>query len=630
MENKLSGEKGKLSPFIANWLRKQLDFWFNKGILDQSQKDGIKNLYVWPEEAPPTPKAKPSIKNLIVALEVIGVFLIGVGVISFIAFNWPESSNLTKLILIIIGVVSVHLTGFFILSSRPKYQKAGYSFIFLGNMLYGAGIWLVAQTYHIHHTFPTGIFLWALGIIPFAYVVKSKINYFLAVALFAIWTLGESIGFHKPHLAFLFILLVFMGPLSYYLKSKLGLGICIITGGAWLLINNIFWFEETISIHLFIPLTLYGAMILSASNLHLAKDIFKEYRRTYLCVGATIFLATIFLIPFFGMVKPSPQALALGKLSASFWVCSSVLVISILLCKTLTNREYLDKTGSIINKIIPFLLAAAFYVLIMPQVRHFLVSTLFPVIVIAVAYWYFSKSRTSLSLFLAYLALWLPFCLIEWKQPLIFFLLFLIYGAMCYILGWAYISKFQEKTAGDFFRFFGLSIIFISLYVFAFSRIAEVFARGYIFPTFPDFWLLVLLFYGGALFLYKDVARFNYPFQKKGMLPEERVVAPVLFVIPIILFLIFSNRLIGFWYTFFLNFFYICLLMVYLGAGYRRRESYLRIISFAFFVLLIASRYFELEWSLLYKSVLFIFTGIIISVVGILLEKNKDRVAIIE
>ncbi len=630
MEDKTSEEKIRLSLFLANWLKGQLDIWVKKDILNQNQKDSITNLYVWPkEDIVPLPKGKPS-TNLMATLETIGASLIGLGVISFVAFNWPKIPNFTKLILIIAMIVSAHLTGFFILSHRPKFQKAGFNFIFLGNILYGAGIWLVVQMYHIHHSFPTGVFLWALGIIPFAYVIKSKLNYFLAIALFILWTIEESIVVQKPHLPFLFILLGLLGPLSYYLKSKVGLTICIITGGVWLLINNIFWFEKDISIYLFLPLTLYGIILLSASNLHLFKDHLKEYRRIYLYTGTTIFSMVIFLMPFFGLIEIDSQSLTLGRLSISFWICSSVLLIGNLLIKTLINKEYLDRTGIIINKLQPYLLASALYILIMPKTKPSLIPTLFPVILVSLTHWYFSKSRMLFNLSLVYFVLWLPFCLIKWEQPLMILLLFLIYGAVCFVLGWTYISKFEDKTSGDVFRFFGLLIIFISLYTFSSNYISKSFADYYKFLTSFDFWLLTFFFYVGGLFLYKYIVGFKYPLQKKGMLSEERIITPILFIIPITLFLIFSNKLIGFWYTFFINLFYVSLLITCLVSGYRRRELYLKLLSFIFLLILVGTRYFELEWSLLYKSILFVFAGIVILVVGILLEKNKDKVAIIE
>ncbi len=46
-KNKTFEEKIKLSPFIANWLKRQLDIWTDKGILDQAQKDNITDLYIY-------------------------------------------------------------------------------------------------------------------------------------------------------------------------------------------------------------------------------------------------------------------------------------------------------------------------------------------------------------------------------------------------------------------------------------------------------------------------------------------------------------------------------------------------------------------------------------------------------
>jgi len=558
MENKPLEPKRKLSPLIANWLREQLEFWTNKGILNEVQKENIDNLYIWPEhEVPPPSVAKPSTK-LITVLEIIGTFLVGIGVISFIAYNWPWLQNLTKLIIIFASVLSIHLIGFFILAFRPKFPKTGLSLIFLGNILYGAGIWLIAQIYHIHHSFPTGVFMWALGVVPFAYVVRSKINYFLALALFIIWTIGESIGFQQPHLYFLFILLALLIPLSYYLKSKVGLILCLISGGVWLLINNIFWFEERISVYLFLPMILYGVILLSTSNLHLVKDTFKEYRRIYLYIGTTIFLITLFFMPLFGMIKLSPQALTLNNLSVSFWLCSGLMLVGSLIFNTFINKEYLDSAGLTINKILPYLIASGVYIFIMPHFKPLLIPTLLPILLVALAYRHFSGSRILLNLMLIYLSIWLPFCLISWKQPLLLFLLFLIYGTMCYILGWSYISNFQDKIWGNIFKFFGLLIIFISLYTFTTSQMSEIFAKNFKFPGFLDFWALVLFFYAGAIFLYKYIARFTYPLQKKGMLPEEGFIIPVLCVAPIILFLIFSIKSVGFWFIFLMNFSYLC------------------------------------------------------------------------
>ena len=102
MESQPEDTKEKLGLFIAPWFKKQLDRWGNEGILNQNQKDAIKNLYAWPEcEIARTTEEKPAIK-LVVILQAIGAFLIGIGVISYIAYNWSNLPNSAKLVFMVL------------------------------------------------------------------------------------------------------------------------------------------------------------------------------------------------------------------------------------------------------------------------------------------------------------------------------------------------------------------------------------------------------------------------------------------------------------------------------------------------------------------------------------------------
>ncbi|UCC94872.1 MAG: DUF2157 domain-containing protein [Candidatus Omnitrophota bacterium] len=629
MENP-SENKIRLSVYIANWLKNQVDFWLKNQIVSPTQAANIKNLYIWPEEKPSqVPQEKHPIR-LIAVLQTIGAFLIGIGVISLVAFNWSKLLNVTKLVIIVSALVLAHFSGFFILTFRPKMQRCGSTFIFLGNLLYGAGIWLVAQMYHIHHTFPTGVFLWALGIIPFAYILRSKLNYFLAIALFILWTLGESIGYQRPHLLFLLVLGGLMGPLSYYLKSKVGLAICIISAGTWLLVNNILWFGSDISIYLFFPLALYALFLVGASNAHLLRNNLWQYRKIYLFTGIAVFSVVVFLLPLFGVMQSEFISPSLSSLSLSFWICSVVLLGGVIFCIRLTSGMQLDESASLVRKMMLSLFAASLYILAMPTIKHSLLLTLFPVAIVALAYWHYTKSRLLIHLSLVYIIIWLPFCLVQWKQVFVLFFLFLLYGAFCYILGWTYLSRFQAVATGNLFKAFGLTVGFFSLYIFSFSSLSEYFAGEYAIITDSEFWIITIFLYLVIFFLYTQyLSTFYYPSHKKGMLPEERVAAPILFITPMIIFIEIANKFTGTFYTLFINFLTLSLLIAFLAAGYRRKQVSLKVISFLFLALLVGTRYLEIEWSLLYKSLLFIVTGIIVLAVGIIIERNKEKVVVI-
>lgn len=628
MENKPL-DKPKLVSYPAIWLKKQLDFWCSRGIINEAQKESIKNLYIWPQDASPSFSRSPL--KLINVIEIIGALLIGIGVISLVAFNWPKIPSLTKLLIIVFSIISIHTAGFLIIKRKTNIKNTGFVMIFLANLFYGAGIWLVAQTYHIHSNFATGIFLWAIGTIPFAYVLKSKLNYFLAITLFILWTLAESIGYQKPHLVFLVILLGLMLPLAYHLKSKTGLAICIITGAFWLLMNNIFWFAANFSILLFLPFAFYAVLLIIVSNVHLLSTEFKLYRIVYLYSGIAIFSIVIFLLPFFGVFQKIYEPHHANVLSLSFWICNVILLSGIIISIFLSNKTESKGTVLVVKQMVPVLSLSSLYILFMPILKASLISSLLPIVFIVLSYWHYTKSRILINIGLFYFLLWLPSCLLIWKQPFMLFLILLAYGAFCYLLGWTYIIKFQDDLFGIIYKAFGLTVTFFSFYIFSFSSISSYFSHTYSFPGNFEFWyILILLYFAMAAMYSRYIFSFSYPVVQKGLLVEERFMSIVLPVLPLIFFIIISNRISGAGYTFFANFSFICLLIVFLAAGYRRQQVYLKVITFIFLILLVATRYIEMEWSLFYKAILFIITGIVVLVIGVVFEKHKDKVAVIE
>lgn len=627
--SKSTEQKTNLSITFADWLKSQLDIWSGKGILNSEQRNNIENLYVWPkkEQQEKTQKAPISI---VTVLEIIGTLLIGLGVISIIAYNWPRIQNYLKLIIIIVTFLSAHLFGLLLLIYKPTLKKTGLSLIFLGNLLYGGGIWLVAQMYHLQYPFAFGFFIWALGVIPFVYILRSKLNFFLALFLFIQWTFTESFGIQRPHLTFLFLLLALLIPLSYYLKSSAGLAVCLICSGIWLLINNIFWFGEDVSVYLFLPVLLYGILLLATSNLHLRNDKLKQYKSVYYNLGCLIMAVSIFLMPFFGTAESKLHTLSNISVPFSFWVCSGIMLLAIWIIILLTDKQLLDDPGKIINKLLPLLLFISVFSLIMPYLRSIMVLNLLPILIVTIALWYFTKSKMYYTWILLYIIIWLPFCLIQWEQPLLLFLLYSIFSLMCYILGWSLAEKQKDLKYGTPFKILGLLLLYFTLYITTFSSIIKTFVDDYKFPRSFDFWFLFFLFYIISFYLLKSALNYRYPKYKDGILPEEKFIIPILFTIPVVVFFVFANNLTGLRYTILSNLFFLILLVFYLISGYRRRETYLKILSVIFLVLLVYSRYFEIELSLLHKSLLFIISGIIIFAAGIIFEKNKEKVAIIE
>ncbi|MBU2102966.1 MAG: hypothetical protein KKF80_06175, partial [Candidatus Omnitrophica bacterium] len=375
---------------------------------------------------------------------------------------------------------------------------------------------------------------------------------------------------------------------------------------------------------------LYGITLLALSNFHYVHRMFKPYAGIYLYNGIGFTGAVLLIVPFFGLLRYESLALTYAYRYIPYWACNYALIVFMFTAKIIARRVALDKRSVVVDKMIPFLLIAALYTLVVPQRKPSFLINLIPLIMISFMHWYYSRSRVFLNGMIVYCILWLPFFLVDWNQTLLVFILELACGAFCYMLGSFYQAKYNARAQAILFKVFGLLIFFSSCYVVSFQAVGRVFSRGFKFPSLVDFWLLFSAAYLGILVLYRALAPLKYPRHKHGLLPEEQYLVTFLpFAAPLLLIAI-ASRSVDFWYTFGTNTLYLGILVAFIAVGYRRNELYTKALAFSFLVLLVLSRYLELEWSLFYKAVLFIVTGIFILVIGIFAEKHKHEAVVIE
>ena len=157
----------------------------------------------------------------------LGGAIAGLGIILLIAYNWHELHRFTKLGIIFSGMLSLHLWGLRLFLKNERWRQFGDALCLGGSMLFGAGIWLVAQVYHIEEHFPNGFLIWGLGALTFAWVMPSIVQGLLAVIVLCIWGCTEAWAFdHALHLAPVFMLLS-CGVLAWRLRSVLLLTISL-------------------------------------------------------------------------------------------------------------------------------------------------------------------------------------------------------------------------------------------------------------------------------------------------------------------------------------------------------------------------------------------------------------------
>lgn len=192
------------------WLLEEIPLWVNKGIIDDTQASEISALYASREDS--------SWGKVIFAA--LGSIIFGLGVILLFAYNWEAMHRFSKLFTIFFAIAIAHGLGYYFSAEHSSHKKIGESLHLLGTMLFGAGIWLVAQIYHIDEHFPNALLVWALGALAFAWVIPSKAHTILAMGLISLWHGFEVFKFGSANHTAVWIILLGVIPLTWIQRAR--------------------------------------------------------------------------------------------------------------------------------------------------------------------------------------------------------------------------------------------------------------------------------------------------------------------------------------------------------------------------------------------------------------------------
>jgi uncharacterized membrane protein len=117
------------------------------------------------------------------AVVIIGAILVGAGIFSFIASNWQYFEKPLKLGIIIISMLLSYAGGWYLKEVKDS-KRTGMALILLGVIIYGSGIFLVAQMYNIRANWPDGFILWMFGVVLISFALD------LSGFLYFGWVLG--------------------------------------------------------------------------------------------------------------------------------------------------------------------------------------------------------------------------------------------------------------------------------------------------------------------------------------------------------------------------------------------------------------------------------------------------------
>jgi hypothetical protein len=196
--------KRRLTKREYDWLQKELTFLQQQKQLSAEKTAEILSLY----------EIKGSYNLLRVCLT-MGALLIGVGMLSFIASNWDQLPTAAKFSLILIGLIGTNLAGW---RWEKIYPKTAQSLYYVGMFIYGAGIFLIGQMFHLSLEIPTAFLIWAIGLLPLILYLRDRWAHLMLILLLFLSTfLGHEQEIWR---VIPFLPSLFWFQLRYYPNSK--------------------------------------------------------------------------------------------------------------------------------------------------------------------------------------------------------------------------------------------------------------------------------------------------------------------------------------------------------------------------------------------------------------------------
>jgi uncharacterized membrane protein len=307
----MSGQDDKIS-----WLHSQLERWVREGIIDTAGAESIVRLY-------PQPQIKTSRPWALIVFSGIGAVIVGLGIILLFAYNWHEMSKFTKLLVVFGSLGLAHLVGISLFIQSERFRGLGEAITVLGIMLFGAGIWLIAQIYHIEEHFPNAFLLWGIGAMLMAWTMPSVIQAIIAAVLFTIWASTECVEFSTA-MPYVFALLLLLLPIAYNKRSKVLLTVLLLAFS----VSTIFVFAACHhALLVFYALLSLFAIYTAVAMVQQKFNRFKLFVSTYFLLGMAGYFITLFILAFPDLLKRLIKDKPDYEINIFYWLVPLVLMV---------------------------------------------------------------------------------------------------------------------------------------------------------------------------------------------------------------------------------------------------------------------------------------------------------------
>jgi uncharacterized membrane protein len=216
----------RLSSQTFEWLQRESSRWVSDGIVDDVSRARILSGY----------DTEPARHRGTMALASIAVLMCGIGVLLVIGYNWDRILPAVK-VAIILTAVAAAFGGAAAAYARNR-RMLGEVLAFSGTLLFGNGIWLIAQALHIQGHFPDAFLWFSAGAFATAFLVESTAIGIGAALLAGIWLGAEGSFYAHPIYPFLVLWPVAVW-IAYRLRSTVIVRMLGIVAALWVLIATV-------------------------------------------------------------------------------------------------------------------------------------------------------------------------------------------------------------------------------------------------------------------------------------------------------------------------------------------------------------------------------------------------------
>lgn len=238
--------------------------------------------------------------NLVSIFSALGGILIGLGILLLVAYNWDAMTKYVKISVIFSAIAVFHFTGYLCALKKKMWVAEG--LWLTGSFVFGAGIALIAQIYHIDENPTNGILLFAAGVTVAAFAYRSipqSIVCFVALAI-CVWMELDLIQMKSDSTFFLCnpgIIIALTALYLWYFKRS----IILYSGIACYLLACLFIMSDTDGSWSLQSMFLGSILLYATSFLLSEKKQWKGTSKIVAQIAAFYFIIPFFLMTFLGI-----------------------------------------------------------------------------------------------------------------------------------------------------------------------------------------------------------------------------------------------------------------------------------------------------------------------------------------